>query len=323
MRGCVRAVALLAATVLLAGCGDLQNLIEGATRRTVTIHQSISDSTKERGNDYATLMNDQSIAAGQARTAGRISLDDLAEQIDVASRGLGNVRFFISGRFRNFGGGAATVTIYLAPNPESGQAPAPQLICSFGLAPGQTRKLASPEDLNPGADEIDARLKAVLATLDDSLLVLPVVQAQGSGVAVDFLQIATLPFYWSGDEMDPSQYDQYADSVKEIGDGEIKGSVSNLGGDVAEVSLYATDKSDPDAPESTLVGYALLSPGQTAEGSEMLVEGGDEEIKNAFKALLDGRVMAYDYIITSPSPLKVQADNLRVQVNIVVEAQLF
>jgi hypothetical protein len=115
----------------------------------------------------------------------------------------------------------------------------------------------------------------------------------------------------------------YAANVKAIKDPMLQGRVANYGDNLAEVSVYLSRENEVVHPEADLIAHAFLAPGETAQGFEMMTENGGDLIKSAFKLMIDGKSVAYDYVVVSETPLKVKSTNLRIQVKLDVTADIF
>jgi hypothetical protein len=309
--------------IALSGCGDIEEMIEEATQQNITVTRTIHNSNSERDIKTATVMEAVSVAPGQAMAAGAASVDKLSERIEVSRLGLGEVRFFVRGHIRNLADTPALVTLSAIPN--NNAALGEVNIGTITLLPGEDLRLENPSDMDQNSDSIHENMAAIFHNLDNDYTVNPVVEVQcagNGGVIVDWVKFIALPTYWRTGELSPGGLMSYKKNVERIYDAGLEGSVKNTGDYLAEVLVYISDGKEID-PENDLIGHAFLEPGEKAEGFEILQSGGATKIKNAFKNMVNGQAMVYDFVVVSEQPLKVKSRNLRIKAKLTVQADIF
>jgi hypothetical protein len=108
---------------LLAGCGDMQKMIENATEREITVYNTVVNSPNSDGVKAVLVAKNLDAPLGEPRDAGVTSISDMSERIDVARQGLGDVRFYVKGEHTNRGNISTRVRWYVRPGASQDNAP--------------------------------------------------------------------------------------------------------------------------------------------------------------------------------------------------------
>jgi hypothetical protein len=313
-------VLFAALLLLVSGCGAIDDMIQDATRRTISISSTIHDSTTDRDVKSAVVMKNISVTGGNVQLVAPVSVEGLSERIDVARLGLADVQFFLRGQIRNETGQTAIVTIGAAPEGKPDDA---ITLATVTLGPWRGLVLDTPADLGSAADAVDAALAAVLFKLDDTYSVFTAVKVDGTGasVTVDSLKLAALPVYWKTDALEESSLESYKKHIEDIKDVTLAGTVTNRGAGFAQVNIFLTEEEDPLT--TTLVATATLAPGETIAGYDMMIDEAGGLIEDAFWGVVDGKRFDVDFVILSPDPFTVESDRLRIEASIVVSASVF
>jgi hypothetical protein len=318
MRRVFRIVFCVLVIAVLAGCDQIEDWIEGYTEYTVAVSRTISDSTKERDVQGVVVAEDILVNSGNYRAAGPVSVEPLAEPIAVGQIGLGEVRYFMRGRFHNQSSQLARIHLYLVPNAGSGEDPVE--IGSVTVNPHTEFTLNGPAGMDQDPETTHERLAGVFWMLDEQYLVNPVIFVQGAnsaGVVVDRLELAASPMYWKTEEFDTASIQEYKDTVQRVKSATLEGTVRNYGDSPAKVVIYLT-KGDEFDPDKDRIATAIIPGGVEVEGYQMLLEGAEERIRVAFEEMIDGANYGYDYVVLSERPLKVKGVNLRLQAKLAV-----
>ncbi|HPQ70702.1 MAG TPA: hypothetical protein PKW95_16375 [bacterium] len=306
---------IIMGALLISGCGEIEEMIEEATERTVTIERTVLDNTKERDVKSVVVAESLELRYG-TQPAGAVNVEKLADRIEVSRLGLNDVRFYLEGQLRNKNSNPALVRISIIPN-NSGE---PIQIGSVTLAGKEELYLHSLEDMDQSYETIHERLKSALHQLDTRYLINPVVQVEGdtdNGVAIYWLKLGAMPVYWMNEVMPSRSLSSYKDNLREIQDATLAGSITNHGEGYALVRLFLGTNEEVD-PENDLIAEAMLAPGETRTGLEILVDGGAKKIKSAIKALINGNGLNRNFVIVSDTPLEVEGDNLAIKAKLVV-----
>ncbi len=314
---------LIMGLLVVSGCTDIEDMIEEATKQEITVSRTIHNDTSLRNFKSATVMEAVSVNVGSSLAAGAVGISTLAERIEVSRLGLGEVRFFIKGHFRNQSEHSALVTISAIPNGDPGGQPV--VIGTVSLSAGETFQLENPNDMDQGSETIHENLSAVFCNLDEAYLVNPIVEVQGAAsgkVAIDWIKFSALPTYWRVGDLSPGSLVSYKKNVKRVYKATLEGAVINNGDQLAEVRVYISQGKEID-PEDDLIAHAFLEAGEKIQGFEMLLDGGATKIKDAFENMVEGTAMTYDFVVVSKQPLEVKSKNLRIQAKLSVEADIF
>jgi len=314
---------VILSVALMAGCTSIEDMIEEATQQDVTVSRTVHDSDSERGIKAATVVEAASITAGNFHSPGVVSIDLLAERIDVVRLGLADVRFFVKASVRNDSNVPAVVTFYAVPNGDPNGDPI--AIGSLALNPNESARIENPGEMDQDAVTVDDNLHAVLDQLDENYEIIPAVLVQGSAaasVSVNWVQVAAMPAYLKSEDLSPGSLRTYGKNVKGIHECKLAGSVTNTGEEYADVQLFLNAGVESDE-EEILIAERFLGPGEEVTGLDMTVEGGDDAIKDAFKRMIKGDDAGFDYVIVSQQPLQVKGNNLRIQCKLTVEADIF
>jgi hypothetical protein len=313
---------ILLSIFLLAGCGSIEDMIEDATRQEITISRTVHDSTSERNVPSATVVEAVSLYNADSIAIGPVSIDPIADPIEISRLGLGNVKFYVRGDLRNQGNSPAVVTFKVIPNNAPGVAP---VTIGTITVPAKSRlDLDLPGDMDQDAETIHATLQGVVHQLDDAYLVNPIIEVAGGGgdrIDVDAIRIAAVPTYWREGVLSPGGIGSFAKDVEDVNAGALMGDVTNKGTFFAEVSVFLTSE-DADATETELLAHAMLAPGEKIAGFDMLVDDGKAMIEDAFWQMVNGKKVNFDFVVVSEQPLKVKSNNLRLQAELVVQADV-
>ncbi|MHA1570158.1 MAG: hypothetical protein ACTSXZ_11880, partial [Alphaproteobacteria bacterium] len=285
-------------TSALVSCGEIEDLIEDSTARTITLDRTLHNTTSERDYRQVTIAHDVVLTNGQTYNGGSVSMADLADAIDVSQLGLGKVLFFLSGDIRNRGDRQAALTLLLKPQTAGAQI---SKIGTLTLPARVEYDLDEPDDLASAAAGIHRNLRDVFYTLDANYVVNPLLRVEGgdaNGVQIKSLRLAATPVYWRSELIDPGSASEYEKYVEHVHGANLTGTVTNLGTGLAELRIYV---SDPNAPDSAtdIVAQTFLKPGETIAGENILVVGGGEIIENAFEDLIGGYDVRYDFVVVS------------------------
>lgn len=314
-------VVLFIALFLVAGCGTIEDMIEGATARTIQVEQSIHNTTSERGAKSATVVEDLLLTNGQSRNLGPVSVSELADAIDVATLQIGATRFWMELDMRNRGNTAASVTLTLV----SGGDGEVIDVLTLPLSAGQNASVGAPTELTAASEAMHKRLLAVFDGVGEQYLVTPIVTVQGgdaNGVYIDRVELCALPTYLRSELLSPDELSAYSRHIEGVHDAKLSGTMTNEGAAVAEVRFYLSGLEGLD-PASDLIAQAYLSPGETIEGADLLLDGGEGRIEQAMEDVIDGDEKIYDFTIVSAAPIKVRSDDLRIEIAVDVEADIF
>jgi len=318
----IASLVLVIFALTITGCSEIEEYIESQTESTFVVSQSVHSSTDEKNISYASVVDELIVAGGQSKSGGITSVDTLADSFAIAEAGMGEVRFYITGYLYNQTDNPAYLTLQLIPNANADVEPV--TIGKVTLDPREERELVMPGQMDQSEDEIDVNLRAVFNELDDNYFLDSIIQVQGAdttGVLVQDLQIAALPVYWKDEAFD-SSLKKYRKSIENVSKATLEGSVSNNGTEIAEVSVFFSVEGELN-PATDLVAHAYLAPNETMAGYEMLTADGAALIKEAFENMIKGKEVIHDYVVVSRQPLTVRANNLRIQAELTVRADIF
>jgi len=316
-------VTLLFATTML-GCGDIEDMIEKATERTISIERTILDSTSERSVKSVTVVESIKVQHNDTYEVGMISIDDLAERIEVSRLGLGEVRYFVRGHIYNLSNEPALLRLTVIPNSEAGEL-SPVEIGSITLAPQEELYLEQMGEMDQSGETIHQRLQSVFHNLDERYLIDPIIQVEGDmekGVHVSWLKLSALPVLWRTEAVPAGPLSSYKKNFRNVYDATLAGSITNKGTNLAEVSIYLGIGEEVD-PEADLIAHAFLAPGETLHGFELLVEGGAARIRDSIEAMIEGETVHRDFVVVSTEPLTVKGKSLRLEAKVVVGVDVF
>lgn len=308
---------------LLVGCTSIEDMIEEATQQDITVSRTVHNSDSERGIQSATVMEAATISSGHYHTPGVVKIDTLSERIDVSRLGLAEVRFFLKAHIRNESNWPAVVTFYAIANQDPDGDPI--AIGSLSMSPNETVKIENAGELDQDALTVHANLASVFDQLDENYEIIPAVLVQGpasANVTVNWVQVAAMPVYLRSEAFSTGSMRSYKNNITDIHKCQLAGSVTNTGDEFADVKLYLTAGADEETVE-TLVAKRFLGPGEEITGKDMTIEGGNDEIKSAFKRIIAGDDSGFDYVVVSDQPLSVKGNNLRIQCKLTVEADIF
>lgn len=321
---CFFALIMLAVALALTGCGEVADLLDGTVEKSVTLNRVFHDGISERNVQHALIVEAVRVSGGQAIPTGLVSLETLADRIDIDQSGEADVQFFVEGHLRNKSALAAQLTIFAIS--ESDPALAPREVGSITLAAGETRELTGADELDQTPEEIDARLRELFATLGANFQLTPIIQVTGGdqeGVAVDWIFFSSMPAYRHTEEMfDPAEVGQYRKNIKSIDKVRLTGTIANDGANLAEVRLYLSSQAVPN-PETDLVAQATIMPNEQIYGEDLLLADGAKIITERLKNVLDGGDAFYTLVIVSRDPLKVQSDRLQLAIQVTAEREIF
>lgn len=312
--------------LMVAGCGAIEDMIQDATARTFTVSRTIHDSTSDRSFKSVLVIDELTVRSGGYKAGGAVSLEELADRIDVSRLGLADVDFFLRGSLENRSSQMAFVTVAAVPN---GQLDQVVELGTLTLGPRQLLRLEGPNDAGAAAAQINANLADLLGQLDDTYqvnVVIDVNSAGAEGVLVHQLRIAGQPVYLRSREIDADGVDDHGGKLTGIHGATLTGTVTNAGNGPAEIYVYLALENEGGSdlePRYVLVAETLLDPGATAAGEDMMIEEAGANIESAFKRLIDGQTVAYAFVAVSDEPLTIHSDNLRAEIKIDVEADIF
>lgn len=313
-------IAIFLFTLMMAGCGEIEDMIEGATARTITAHQTVHNTTSERSPRSVAIADDIVMTNGQTRSLGAISLDEMTDPLEVSRMGIGSVFFYLRLAVRNRGNSAARLELSIAPNGTNQTA---IVVAIYNLSAGQTLIVDEPLTTKFGAT-LHRNLKMIYDQLDDNLVIAPSLRVTGgdsSGVEIAQIKVAATPTYWRSEDYQSGKYEGYKDNIDGIHDAKLTGQMTNLSDGAAEVRIYVSVGDAIDL-ENDLIAQYVLQPGETVQGEDMLLEGGGERIKQTFKDAIDGDMARYDLSIVSAEPIAVDSDSLQLEIKIDVKVDI-
>ncbi|HPM76466.1 MAG TPA: hypothetical protein PK961_05190 [bacterium] len=313
-------IALSLFALMLVGCGEIEEMIEGATERTITAYQTVHNTTSERSPRSVAIAEDIIMTSGQTRPLGTVSLEEMTDPLEVSRLGIGTVFFYLRLAVHNRGNSAARLELSIAPNGANQTA---TVVAIFNLAAGQTLIVDEPSATQFGA-ALHRNLTTVYDQLDDNLVIAPSLRVTGgdsSGIEIAQIKVAATPTYWRSENYQSGKYEGYKDNIDGIHDASLTGQMTNLGAGAAEVRIYVSVGDVIDS-ENDLIAHAVLQPGETIQGEDMLLEGGGERIKQTFKDAIDGDLARYDLSIVSAESIAIDSDSLQLEIKIDVKVDI-
>jgi len=326
MKSVNRIVFVLIALFALAaaGCGDVAELMDGEVEKTLTVERLLHDGSSERDVRHSLVVEAIRVSGGQTAAAPVAAIDNLAEEIDVAIAGEGEVQFFVQGHLRNRGEEPIRVVVAAQAHPAVDQQPL--TIGSITLAAGETRELVGPNEMDQSAEEVNANFQELFLSLEAGYEITPFVTVEGDSqddLMVDWIFFATTPVYRHTEQLfEDSEIRKYRKNIRSLDSVKLKGQVANLGEGRAVVRLYVSNTIDPD-PEEDLVAEAVLEPGQTLDGASLLVAGGLNRIAARLDDLLSGGEAFYTLVAVSESPLTISSDSLELALKVTAFKEVF
>jgi hypothetical protein len=312
---------------LTTGCSSIEDAIEDMTTRKITVSHVVYNGTPEQDAEIDAVMENSVVYSGETIASPIRNLEEFTSSFETYLSDLAPTLISLTGKISNSTEAGANVMIAIGP---WGTIDDPSQWVDLGsmyIGAGESLVFEGNKGLTEPAEQVDANLYTFLSAHPEiaqdpgnngAELFFTVSGNGDARVQVEFLRLTSTPVYKNVRPLSSSMIGGYSNRVKDISSVSLTGQVANNGITDMRFLLVISDYGESVNFETGLVADGFVSPGETANVSDLVVEGGLSRIKNAMYNLLDGDLLDGNIYLLSDATVNADVDDLEIESKITV-----